>query len=268
MFHVKQIDSPSSVKHDDLSEHDLAVLLVGGASQWGVALSEEQTRKCLAYLQLVLQAGESLNLSSVTSPRDAVLKHCVDSLACLRSGRMPTEGSIVDVGSGAGFPAVPLALALPEARLVALESRGKKADFIRRAADLCEIANVEVVVARCEDAGRGEFRDQFDAAVCRALAPPEISLELCLPLIRPGGILSVLCGEDDAGDAARLAFVADALGADDPKGTRYHLPYLGHARGMIEVRKILSTPAKFPRRAGMAKKRPLSLVVGRDGRTC
>lgn len=238
-------------------DEDLGSLLVSGASEWGIGLGEGQVRACLSYLDLVLQTGKSLNLSSIASAHESIVKHFIDSLACLQSPRVRTACSIIDVGSGAGFPAVPLAIALAEANVVALESRAKKADFIRSAVQRCGVANVTVIAIRSEEAAQGELRDACDAAVCRALAPPEVSLELCLPFVRPGGILSVLCGEEDADDAGRLSPVANALGAAPPEGILYRLPITGHRRGLIEVQKTSPTPLKFPRRPGLAKKRPL-----------
>jgi 16S rRNA (guanine527-N7)-methyltransferase len=236
---------------------DLRELFLRGLDEWGLEFTESQTTAALTYATLVVEAQDAVNLTGIRSPEGIVVKHLLDSLACLRSAAVVFATTLVDVGSGGGFPAVPLALALPGCRVVAMESREKKAAFITSAARRCGITNLTVATVRSEDAARGPSRDAFDAAVCRALAAPEVALELCLPLVRPGGILTVLCGDADALDARRLESVAVQLGGGPPVGTRYRLPVLGHDRGLLEIPKVASTPARFPRKPGLAKKRPL-----------
>jgi len=238
---------------------DLRELFLSGLREWGLEFTDAQTTAALAYAAVVVEAQGAINFSGIRSPEGIVVKHLVDSLACLKSASLVSATTLVDVGSGGGFPAIPLALALPDCQVVAMESRENKASFIAAAARRVGVANLTVVTVRAEDAARGESRDRFDAAVCRALAVPDVALELCLPLVRPGGILAVLCGDAEALNATRFEPVAAQLGGGPPVGTRYRLPVLGHRRGLLEVPKVSPTPARFPRKAGMAKKRPLML---------
>ncbi len=232
-------------------------LLVSALADWKTTLSDAQVERLLNYLTLVLKQQQTLNLSAVRSCDEAVLKHLVDSLFPLRLQAVRDAERLVDVGSGGGFPAVPLAIALPHCQVLAVESRRKKADFIRSAAAYCQISNLSVAVGRAETLAGTAHRDAFPVAVCRALATPPISLELCLPFVQPGGILIVLSGAADAVAAAQLADVAAALGGECPEGTVYTLPVLHHKRGIIIVPKAAPTPPAFPRRPGMASKRPL-----------
>ena len=157
------------------------------------------------------------------------------------------EGPVVDVGSGGGAPGIPIAGALPEREVALLEATRPKAAFLRRVVAEIGLA-AEVVHARSEEYARGEGRDRFDLAVARALAPPPVALELCLPLVRPGGRLILWTGDVetsplDAVAGALAAEVADVHRVDD-------------ARRLIVVAKVGPTPARFPRRPGMAGKRP------------
>jgi 16S rRNA (guanine527-N7)-methyltransferase len=148
------------------------------------------------------------------------------------------DGSIVDVGSGGGFPGIPLAHALPEREVTLLEANGKKCEFLRRWAP----ANVAVVHGRAEE----QETDAFGVAVAKALAPPPVAAEWCLPLVRVGGAAVLWVGP--TADAAHVARVAERLGgALDEDGPA----------GLFVLRKLEPTPAGFPRRAGVARKRPL-----------
>ena len=150
------------------------------------------------------------------------------------------EGPIVDVGSGGGVPGVPLAAALPEREVTLLEATRKKVDFLQRWAS--ELPNVCVVWGRAEEQGT----DRYGAAVAKALAAPSVALEWCLPLVVPGGAAILWAGESI--DPAPLATVAATLGADAPE----------LRDGLLVARKVRPTPEGFPRRVGVARKRPLA----------
>ncbi len=149
-------------------------------------------------------------------------------------------GPVVDVGSGGGSPGIPLAVALPETRFTLLEAQRRKAQFLERAT--AELANVEVVWGRAEE----QPADEFGVALAKALARPPIAAELCLPLVRPGGIVLLWVGE--TADLAAVARVAELIGG----------ALEGDADGLVTLRKLAATPPGFPRRAGMAAKRPLA----------
>jgi 16S rRNA (guanine527-N7)-methyltransferase len=160
------------------------------------------------------------------------------------------DGPVVDVGSGGGSPGIPIAAARPELRVDLLEARRRKCAFLETAA--AEFPNAEVVCARAEDYGRAAGREAYGTAVAQALARPPVALEWCLPLVKTGGQVILLAGEVDL-DAATLA--ARAVGGGTPRIT----PAPGSARrAFVLVPKIARTPDGFPRRAGMARKRPLA----------
>ena len=148
------------------------------------------------------------------------------------------EGAIVDVGSGGGVPGIPLAVALPEREVTLLEANGRKCDFLREWAP----PNATVAQGRAEE----QETDVFGVAVAKALAPPPVAAEWCLPLVRPGGAAVLWIGA--TADVCRVARVAERLGAEVGEG----------ADGLLVLRKLEPTPPGFPRRPGMARKRPLA----------
>jgi 16S rRNA (guanine527-N7)-methyltransferase len=184
-------------------------------------------------------------LTSVKGDREAWQLHVEDALAALPLLR---EGPVVDVGSGGGSPGIPLAARRPDLHFDLLESSRGKCAFLERWA--AEFTNVAVRCARAEEHGRGQGRDAYALALARALAPQPVAAEWCLPLVRPGGVL-VLFGSTPTRD---LAAVAAVLGAELGES----IPVAGsQTRNLIVFRKLARTPERYPRRPGMARKRPL-----------
>jgi 16S rRNA (guanine527-N7)-methyltransferase len=204
---------------------------------------------------LELLAADRASLSSV--PRaDAWQVHVADSLSGLELGGLADADAICDIGSGAGFPGLVLAAALPAARVDLVESVGRKADFIARAAEAAGLANARAVNERAEDWAKGEGRERYDVVTARAVGRLSTLAELASPLLREGGALVAWKGKRDPDEDAELARAAGAL-AMEPGEVRWVGPYAGSRHRHIHViRKAGATPAGLPRRPGMAKKRP------------
>jgi 16S rRNA (guanine527-N7)-methyltransferase len=178
-------------------------------------------------------------LTSIRDPGDALRVHVDESLAALDAVQR-FEGPIVDVGSGGGAPGIPLASALPDREVMLLEANGRKCAFLREAAR--EFPNVTVVQGRAEE----HETDRFGVAVAKALAPPPVAAEWCLPLVAPGGAAVLYVGP--SADAAAVGRVSERLGGVLAEETP----------GLLVLRKLQPTPAGFPRRPGVAKRRPLA----------
>lgn len=186
-------------------------------------------------------------LTAVDDPAAARRVHVDDALA---AAALVEEGPVVDVGSGGGSPGIPLAWARPGLRVDLLEAQRRKCDFLERAAQA--FPNVGVVCARAEEHGRGAGREAYGAALAQALAPVPTALEWCLPLVRVGGRVVLLVGQVELEPAARAA---EALGGGAPE----LVPLEGSAnRSLLVVPKVEATPERFPRRPGVARKRPLA----------
>jgi 16S rRNA (guanine527-N7)-methyltransferase len=186
-------------------------------------------------------------LTAVSDRNEARRVHVDDAAA---AAEQLHEGPVVDVGSGGGSPGIPIAVARPDLQVDLLEAQRRKCAFLEAVA--AEFPNVSVVCARAEDHGRGAGRDAYGAVVAQALAPPPVALEWCLPLARVGGRVVLLAG---AVDLEQAAVVAEALGGGPPE----LVPLPGSdRRSLLVVPKVGPTPDRFPRRPGVARKRPLA----------
>jgi 16S rRNA (guanine527-N7)-methyltransferase len=183
-------------------------------------------------------------LTSVRDPEEARRVHVEGSLAALELVRV-FPGAIVDVGSGGGAPGIPLAAALPDREVTLLEATGWKCDFLREIAR--EFPNVTVVHGRAEE----QETDRYGVALAKALAPPAVAAEWCLPLVAPAGAAILYTGDANGG----LATAAEALAAAPPE---IHEVEGAERRKLVVLRKLGPTPDGFPRRPGMARKRPLA----------
>ncbi len=211
-----------------------------------------------ASLQIVLEflETERASVSSVTDPQRAWRVHVADSLTGLEFEQLATAQRIADIGSGAGFPGLALAVALPGARVDLIESVGRKCAFIQRAVDAAGIANARVVNARSEDLAGAEGREAYAAVTARAVGRLSTLAELASPLLEDGGALVAWKGKRDPGEEAQLESAAVAL-AMRPEEIRHVGPFAGSEhRHLHLIRKLGPTPEDLPRRPGMAKKRP------------
>jgi 16S rRNA (guanine527-N7)-methyltransferase len=221
------------------------------AAAWGI---DADGRSALATL-LELLASDPTAPTTVVEPERAVDVHLADSLVALDLAPVRQARVIADLGAGAGLPGLPLAVALPGAHVALVESVGHKGAFMQRCIDAMGLANAEVVIARAE-----EWREGIgtcDVVTARALAPLNALLEYAAPLLRDGGVLVAWKGHRDP-DEERAGRAAAARLGMEVEEVREVAPFPeAHARHLVVARKIAPTPAGFPRRPGMARKRPL-----------
>lgn len=204
-----------------------------------------------------LVAESPLSLSSVTEPGEAERVHLRDSLSALAIDQVRSAGAVVDIGSGAGYPGIPLAMALPEAEVTLLDSVARKARFAGEAADALGLSNVDALGIRSEEFAAGEGRERFDLALARAVAPLSVLAELASPLLGEGGTLIAWKGEREPEEERRVEALAGRL-AMEPRGVLAVVPFEGsRERHLYLLGKSGPTPADLPRRPGMARKRPL-----------
>jgi 16S rRNA (guanine527-N7)-methyltransferase len=205
---------------------------------------------------LELLEEERASVSSVTDPERAWKVHVADSLSGLEVSALRDASRIADVGSGAGFPGLVLAVALPGAKVDLVESVGRKCDFIRRAIEAAGIPNARVINARSEELAAGEGREAYAAVTARAVGRLSTLAELASPLLEEGGVLVAWKGKRDAEEEEQMANAAEAL-AMRPEEIRHVGPFAGSEHRHLHVlRKSGPTPPGLPRRPGIAKKRP------------
>ncbi|WP_051221539.1 16S rRNA (guanine(527)-N(7))-methyltransferase RsmG [Conexibacter woesei] len=220
-------------------------------TQW--ALPPEAPQQLREILDAV--AAEPTSITTVRDPAQGVDVHVADSLAGLAVPELRGARAIADLGAGGGFPGLVLAVALPDARVTLVESVGKKTDFLRRTADAVGLANVHVVTGRAERWPEGI--GAHDVVTARALAPLNILAEYAAPLLREGGRLIAWKARRDPSEVRDGLFAADVLGLE-PQPTIAAETFPGaDERHLYVYLKVRPTPARFPRREGMARKRPL-----------
>ncbi len=220
------------------------------------ALQHEE--KLRALLEILLRENQKLNLTSVREPDLAWIKHVLDSLRGLQSGLFEGSQRVIDVGAGAGFPGLPLAIERPQIRLTSLDSTRKKCAFIEAA--MLELGIEGAVLnARAESAGHERLsRAQFDVAVCRAVGSLAEVAELCLPLVKVGGHVVLWRGENAPEESRAAKQVLAKLGGRVQSVRGYELPEHPTRYHLTIIEKAKSTPGIFPRRDGLPKSQPLA----------
>jgi len=209
-----------------------------------------------AYCAALHDWSRKMNLTAVTGEIDTARLHFLDSLALLRIMDF-TGARVIDVGSGAGFPGLPLLIAEPTIALTLLDATEKRVDFLR---ELCDtlLLNAECKYGRAEELSHeSEMREQFDIVVSRAVAKLNVLCELCLPFVRIGGAFIAMKGADAAKESAESASAARALGAELEQCVEYTVPGVDAFRAAVIVRKVAPTPVEYPRRYAKIKRSPL-----------
>lgn len=237
-------------------------LLTALASEYGVRVDETAAEKLDIYARLLVEWNNKMNLTAITAPEDMVLKHFVDSLTALPL--LPAHPfSLIDVGTGAGFPGIPLCVVRPDIRLTLLDSLNKRLLFLKEVCTALEIP-ADLIHARAEEGGhRPDLREQFDIAAARAVAPLPVLTEYCLPFVRPGGQFLAMKGPEGRQELRAAEQAIALLGGRTAAIEEVSLP-LHPAPGqevstrvLILIDKISSTSSRFPRPSAKIAKHPL-----------
>jgi 16S rRNA (guanine527-N7)-methyltransferase len=224
----------------------------------GISLDPVQLRAFETYSELLLEWNRRFNLTAITDLTEIQIKHFLDSLSCLKAMPISAEMRIIDVGSGAGFPGMPLKIAFPEIQLTLVEANGKKAEFCRFLAKELRLGEVTILNARAEEVGRDPLqRETYDWALARAVASLPILAEYLLPLVKLGGHVLAQKGENGPAEVQSAAKAIQILGGEFEKMISVELPGIAEKRFLIRLKKQNATPANYPRRAGIPSKRPI-----------
>ena len=230
--------------------------LIRTIRQLEIELSDHQADQFLRYYELLIETNRVMNLTAVTEYRDVVRTHFADSLSLRRVAEIAAVKSLIDVGSGAGFPGIPLAILNPEMETVLLDSLGKRVRFLNDTASALGLRNVRAIHGRAEDLARDRaHREHYELAVSRAVARLATLAEYCLPYVNLGGAF-VSYKSDRAADEIREAEKAvRVLGGIIEREETFALN--GTGRTLVVVRKQKKTPAAYPRKAGLPGKEPI-----------
>ena len=227
-------------------------------SRLGLTLTRRQLDAFAWYGAELLSWNERFNLTAITDPSSVEAKHFLDSLSCLLALKPRTGDRLVDVGTGAGFPGLPLKIAMPWLQVTLVEATGKKAEFCQHVVDGLALEAVSVVHARAEEIGQmPEHRQAYDWAVARAVASLSVLAEYLMPLVRLGGKAIAQKGESGPAEAHAGEGALRLLGGRVHQLIPVEMPGIPETRFLVVMEKTAATPAEYPRRAGLPARRPL-----------
>ena len=233
-------------------------LLTKILKEYNIELTDKQISQYAEYMEQILEYNQHINLTSITDRDEFIKKHYVDSILGALNDEFQAGETIIDVGTGAGFPGVPLAILFPEKEFVLLDSLNKRLKIVNEICKSIGINNVRVLHSRAEDAGKNkEYREQFDICISRAVADLSVLSELCLPLVREGGYFLSYKGPNYEEELEGAKKAIRTVG-----GKTARIESIGSAdtefnHNIIFIEKIKNTPAQYPRKAGTPSKNPI-----------
>ncbi len=218
--------------------------------------SDELCARLDRYAEMLVEWNEKLNLTAITAPDEIVVKHFVDSLLLTSAVELPQGASLIDVGTGAGFPSVPVGLYRPDLKITLLDSLNKRIVFLQELTKALEMP-AECVHGRAEDCGQdAKFREKYDIATARAVANLRSLAEYCLPFVKVGGCFAALKGYDIEEELDDARYAISRLGGEIVSVQKFELGEEAR-RSIILIKKVRQTPPKYPRSAAKMKKSPL-----------
>ena len=233
--------------------------LENGCRELGIELSQKQKNQFIQFYEFLVEKNKVMNLTGITEFEEVLTKHFLDSLACVKAIDMTKVKTIMDIGTGAGFPGVPLKIAFPHLEACLLDSLKKRVNFLEETFELLKLQNITAIHGRAEEyARKEEYREKYDLAVSRAVANLSTLSEYCVPYVKVGGMfVPYKSGEiDEEVKAAQMAI--KVLGGKQTEVVKFTLPGSDINRSFVKIQKVKSTGKKFPRRAGLPAKEPIS----------
>lgn len=227
-------------------------------AQIQIELDEVQLEQFEIFYKLVVEWNKKINLTAIVEPREFIIKHLADSLTVWDDEKFSCVRKIIDVGTGAGFPGIPIKIFRPNTEIILLDSLSKRVEFLKRVVGELDLKNVTCIHGRAEDfAKQKNFREQFDLATVRAVARLNIISEYCLPFVKIGGTFAALKGKQFGEEIFEAENAVKILGGGKINFVEKNLPTLPDIRAVIYIEKEKMTPKKFPRNAGIPTKKPL-----------
>jgi len=232
--------------------------LVAQLRELGVIQIKGRERMFEIYHELLLSWNEKMNLTAITAYNEVVEKHFLDSLAIVKAVDMRNSKTLIDIGSGAGFPGIPLKIAFPHLQIVLVDSLEKRISFLNEVINTLNLQDIISVNGRAEDLAKDErYREQFDLCVSRAVSNLSTLSEYCLPFVRIGGKFISYKGKqvDEEVDKGKSSW--EMLGGELENVVSFKLPESKEYRALVVIDKVKATPVKYPRKVGVPEKRPL-----------
>ena len=232
--------------------------LAKAAAEYGISLNDTQMEQYNRYFELLVEWNEKINLTAITEPKEVAIKHMIDSITAYDEKLFKDGTTVIDVGTGAGFPGLPLKIFCPEIKLTLMDSLNKRIKFLQTVVEELGLEDVECVHARAEEGARNKkYRESFDIAVSRAVARLPILCEYCLPFVKKGGHFIALKGMQFHEEAEEAAKAIKVMGGSKTEIRPVKLPELDDKRAVITITKTMPTPKAYPRKAGTPTKNPI-----------
>lgn len=234
-------------------------LLESLAKEVGVDLSEKQLNQFALYYEMLIEKNKVMNLTAITEMNEVIVKHFVDSLMLVKAIDIHSISKVGDMGTGAGFPGIPLKIAFPHLEIVLIDSLAKRLKFLNEVIDALELENISTLHGRAEDIGQNpDFREKFDLCVSRAVANLSTLSEYCLPIVKETGFFVSYKSGEVSEELLAAKKAIELLGGKEEETIFFTLPNTDNERSFIKIRKEKKTPKKFPRKAGLPSKEPLN----------
>ena len=221
-----------------------------------IELSDLQLEQVYKYMKLLLEWNKTMNLTGITDPEEIIIKHFIDSLTVVN--KIEKNNTIIDVGSGAGFPGIPIKIAFPETNILLLDSLNKRISFLNEVIEKLDLKNIKTIHGRAEDFGRDKnYREKFDIATARAVAPLNVLIEYLMPFVKMGGKCLCMKGSNSSEEIKNSDNAIRSLGGILIRSEEFFIPKTDIVRKVVEIKKVKKTESIYPRKAGVPNKKPL-----------
>lgn len=228
-------------------------------SELGITLNEEQKRQFLQFYELLVEWNKVMNLTGITEYEEVNEKHFVDSLSIVKAIDMDSVETVIDIGTGAGFPGIPLKIAFPNLKVVLLDSLNKRIQFLNTVIDTLQLTDIQTIHGRAEDFAKQQaYREQFDLCVSRAVANLATLSEYCLPYVRVDGMFIPYKSGEITEELQQSQNAIHVLGGKVTDVVKFRLPGTEIGRSFVKIKKVQNTAKKYPRKAGLPSKEPIS----------
>lgn len=239
-----------------MKRKDFDIEMINNLKELNIELSNTQLEQFYNYMNVLLEWNKFMNLTGITEPQEIITKHFIDSLTILE--KINKNATIIDVGTGAGFPGIPIKIAYPNTKVVLLDSLNKRIKFLNEVIEKLGLNNIETIHGRAEEYGKNrKYRERYDIAIARAVAPLNILLEYLMPFAKVKGKCLCMKGANSEKEIENSKNAIKLLGGKLIKTEDFNIPNTEVKRRIVEINKIEITNNKYPRKAGTPSKQPL-----------
>ena len=221
-----------------------------------IELCDKRIEKFYTYMNMLIEWNEKMNLTAIVEPKEIIVKHFIDSLTIEKY--LKTGNEVIDVGTGAGFPGIPVSIVRSDCNITLMDSLNKRINFLNEVVKECDIINVECIHSRAEELSQNKnHREKYDIVTSRAVASLNVLLEYMLPFVKVGGYAICMKGSNIEDEISNSSNALKILGGEIVEINSFNLADTDNGRNIIVVKKVKNTPAKYPRKAGTPSKEPL-----------